>query len=258
MAVSVLPFAFPGIDNVGCLFQMRAPASSSSTQACNPALAGGTIVYTDGIADAEVLANRRALLAASGAAAFCEARQVHGDHMLFDPEPAALERAKLAEADGLATSRAGVALMIKTADCQPVLLAHRSGRYVAGLHVGWRGDRQLFPYTGVRRFCEHYNIRPEDCMAVRGPSLGPTRAEFIHYAAEWGGYFYKYLDLARSTMDLWSMTRDQLREAGIPARHIYGLDWCTASNPDQFFSYRRDHGCGRQAALVWIKEQANG
>ncbi len=222
---------------------------------CPPGLVGGTIVYNDAVSDSVVADNRRALLQRSGAAAFAEAKQVHGDTIIYEPEPAGIERGPRVEADGLATSRSGLALMIKTADCQPILLAHRSGRYVCALHVGWRGDRQLFPLTGVRRFCAHYNISPGDCMAVRGPSLGPAKAEFIHYAAEWGGYFYKYLDLATSTMDLWTMTRDQLRQAGIPARNIMGVDLCTASNPELFFSYRRDHGCGRQASLIWIQEQ---
>ncbi len=229
--------------------------SCTAEPGCPSGLAGGTIGYSDALSDAVVAGNRSELLRRAGVPAFAEARQVHGDAIICEPEPSAIEKGPRAEADGLATSRPGLALMIKTADCQPILLAHRSGRYVCALHVGWRGDRQLFPFTGVRRFCAHYGIRPEDCMAVRGPSLGPARAEFIHYAAEWGGYFYKYLDLAHSTMDLWSMTRDQLRQAGIPDRSIFGVDICTASNPDLFFSYRVDHGCGRQASLVWIEEQ---
>ena len=250
MAVKVLPFFFPGVPNVGCLFQMRAEERSP---AVSPALDGGTISFCGGIAAETVRENRAALLARTGAASFAEVHQVHGDKMLFEPEPAALEQAPLRKADGLATSAKGMALMIKTADCQPVLIAHKSGRYVAALHVGWRGDRQLFPLTGVRRFCGHYNIRPEDCLAVRGPSLGPAKAQFVHYAAEWGGFFYKYLDTAATTMDLWSMTKDQLHAAGILRRNIFSLDLCTASMPEQFFSYRHDHGTGRQASLIWIK-----
>ena len=33
---------------------------------------------------------------------------------------------------------------------------------------------------------------------------------------------------------------------------IFGLDLCTASMPDSFFSYRRDGICGRQANVIWI------
>ena len=48
------------------------------------------------------------------------------------------------------------------------------------------------------------------------------------------------------------MPRDQLLEAGLPDEGIFGLDLCTASMPDSFFSYRRDGICGRQANVIWI------
>ena len=164
-----------------------------------------------------------------------------------------LEEKTLPDADGMATQQKGLALLIKTADCQPVLIAHNSGRYVAALHVGWRGDRLLFPYTGLTRFCRHYGIKPQDCAAVRGPSLGPARAEFVHFASEWGWYFKKYFDFATSTVDLWAMTRDQLMAAGMLRRNIYGIDLCTRTNSSLLFSYRASHACGRQGNLIWIE-----
>lgn len=243
MAVRVLPFHFPGIPNVACLFQMRSLPGEDNYE--------GTITFRDDLDAAKVRQNRQELVNCTGVSAFAEVHQVHGDRIVFEPEPASVEAVATTDADGLATQQDNLALMIKTADCQPVLLAHKSGRYIAALHVGWRGDRQLFPYTAVRRFCEHYKILAKDCCAVRGPSLGPARAEFVHYAAEWGGYFSRYLDLATTTMDLWSMTRDQLHAAGIPHRQIFGIDLCTATHPESFFSYRMDRHCGRQAALIW-------
>ena len=48
------------------------------------------------------------------------------------------------------------------------------------------------------------------------------------------------------------LTRDQLLEAGLPDEGIFGLDLCTASMPDSFFSYRRNGICGRQANVIWI------
>ena len=45
---------------------------------------------------------------------------------------------------------------------------------------------------------------------------------------------------------------EKLLEAGLPDEGIFGLDLCTASMPDSFFSYRRDGICGRQANVIWI------
>ena len=153
--------------------------------------------------------------------------------------------------DGLATDKPGIGLLIKTADCQPILLAHRSGRFVAGIHAGWRGNRCDFPGSGVRRFCEHYGVEPRELLAVRGPSLGPARAEFINFESEWGDAFRPWFDAGSRTMDLWGLTRWQLEQAGLLPRNIYGIDLCTASCNRQFFSYRCVKASGRQASVIW-------
>ena len=86
---------------------------------------------------------------------------------------------------------------------------------------------------------------------MRGPSLGPQRSEFVNYDEEWGPDFANWFNARDKTMNLWRLTRDQLLEAGLPDEGIFGLDLCTASMPDSFFSYRRDGICGRQANVIW-------
>jgi hypothetical protein len=34
---------------------------------------------------------------------------------------------------------------------------------------------------------------------------------------------------------------------------VSGGEYCTATEAERFFSYRRDHVTGRQASLIWIK-----
>lgn len=216
---------------------------------------GGNISFSAGDDAGRVADNRRDMLAAlrtRGLTAWAELNQVHGDALLFEPESVPCQARPVAEGDGMATSRPGLGLLIKTADCQPILLAHKSGRYVAALHAGWRGNRCDFPGTGVARFCARYNLKARDLLAVRGPSLGPARAEFVNFEREWGDAFRPWFDPQTRTMNLWGLTRHQLRQAGLPECQIFGLDLCTASNPDQFFSYRREKRSGRQASLIWI------
>ena len=143
-------------------------------------------------------------------------------------------------------------LIIKTADCQPVLVAHKGGRHIAAFHIGWRGNRLRFLQSGIAGFCGRYGLDARDLLAVRGPSLGPQRSEFVNYGKEWGPDFANWFNARDKTMNLWRLTRDQLLEAGLPDEGIFGLDLCTASMPDSFFSYRRDGICGRQANVIWI------
>ena len=184
-----------------------------------------------------VSANRLDLAASLELAEIAELDQIHGDTLVFDPPPSPLERfvepPAFPKGDGLATDKPGIGLIIKTADCQPVLVAHKEGRHIAA-------------------FCGRYGLDARDLLAVRGPSLGPQRSEFVNYGKEWGPDFANWFNARDKTMNLWRLTRDQLLEAGLPDEGIFGLDLCTASMPDSFFSYRRDGICGRQANVIWI------
>ncbi|UZP66439.1 polyphenol oxidase family protein [Desulfovibrio mangrovi] len=249
MAVDFIPFRFPGIASVRCSFQTRRGGVSEAT------FGGSNISHDVGDNAEHVTENRRQFMQGLGIETWCELRQVHGDALIFDPPHVAPDTAGSIEADGSATDIAGRALVIKTADCQPILLAHSSGKYVAALHAGWRGNRIGYPQTAVKAFCERYDLKPQDIMAVRGPSLGPAMAEFVNFDMEWGSDWTRWYDAATKTMNLWQLTRDQLQEAGIPAGSIFGLDLCTHTHEDLFFSYRRSKVEGRQASLIWIQPE---
>jgi YfiH family protein len=251
MALNFLRFRFPGVPDVECAFQMRTGGASSGPYA------QGNVSLMVGDAPEDVAANRAALARELGLEAVAELRQAHGVRMLFEPPAEALLRADAlpsVEGDGLAASRPGLGLLIKTADCQPLFFAHESGRAVAALHVGWRGNRADFPAGGLRAFCARYGCAPDEVLAVRGPSLGPAATEFVHFASEWGDAYAPWFDAQRRTMDLWRLTRNQLEEAGMAPERIFSVDLCTASLP-QFFSYRRDKLTGRQANLIWRRSK---
>lgn len=243
-------FKFPGIEKVKCLFCGR-ETTPGQTPDGDFSLAGerGSEVRS-------ALAN---WLRKSFCQSWTEARQVHGDKVLADPASTAIcaDPETLSEADGICAAMPGQALIIKTADCQPWLLAHKSGKYIMALHAGWRGNRICFPQKAVRFFCERYNLRPEEIFACRGPSLGPANARFQNFAKEWGDEFLPWFNRGTECMDLWKLGRHQLEEAGLRPNHIFGLDICTFENSHAWFSYRRDKECGRQASLIWI-ENATG
>jgi len=245
MSLQYLDFRFPGLDNVRCAFTMRGGGHGGGTfGSANMSLEVGD----DGDA---VRANRAALREELGLGVWQELRQVHGQDVHVDLEDDFFEGSAI-EGDGLFTSRPGHALFMKTADCQAILLADRAGRHIGALHCGWRGNAGNFPANGVRKFCACYGVDPVDVLAVRGPSLGPGKSEFVNFATEWDPMFKSYFNPVTRSVDLWTLTRNQLMGTGIPARNIYSLDLCTASSP-QFFSYRRDKVTGRQVGVIWME-----
>lgn len=233
-----IPFAFPGVPHVGCAFTTSL---------------AGTMSLVSQVPGDNAVANRRRIMARLGIGRWAEFYQVHGTEFLIDPEPGDPDSPPAIEADGGCTNRKGVALLIKTADCQPVLFTNKAGTAVAALHAGWRGNAADYPGIGLARFCETYKLAPEDVLAVRGPSLGPDAAEFVNFAREWPPKFTPWFDNERRTMDLWGLLRHQLIEAGMLPGHIFSLDLCTRSLPELFFSHRRGDR-GRQLSVIWIKE----
>ena len=170
--------------------------------------------------------------------------QVHGtDIQTWEEPPAhggfAEPGAELSKVDGHVTDRAGLGLLVLTADCLPVALA-APGR-VAMLHCGWRGLA-----TGiVARAVELFDEPPS---AAVGPGIGRCCFEVGPEVLE------AFADVEHAAdgrmLDLRAVAEARLRAAGI--ERVEHVDLCTSCRPDLFFSHRRDDGVtGRQAGIVW-------
>ncbi|GAB6060251.1 polyphenol oxidase family protein [Desulfonatronum parangueonense] len=249
--IDCIPFSFPGLPKIRAVFTTRRGGLSRGPYS------GANLSWEVGDARNDVLDNRNALQELAGFRHWAEARQVHGVEVLVEPNPMSSDQCAEIQADGLATSRPDLALVIKTADCQPILLAHNGGRHIAALHCGWRGNRQDFPQIGVRTFCDTYGFPPHEVLAVRGPSLGPGASEFVNFDLEWGETYRKFYDPQSRNVDLWRLTKEQLLQAGLLEERIFSIDLCTSSLPETFFSYRRDKTTGRQAGLIWMDSAAD-
>ncbi len=253
MGITYIPFSFPDIGptlkHVRCLFQTRVGGQCSGTYG------GGNMSFatkeTPTNTRRAILANRESLHGIVGYP-MSELSQIHGDVLVFEPDAITARDLPRHEADGHATCRSGFALMIKTADCQPILIAHKNASHIMALHVGWRGNRMCFIEKAIKQFCAQYALYPKDLLAVRGPSLGV--AEFVNFEKEWGDAFRPWFEEGTHMMDLWGLTRHQLASAGLLPQHIYGIDLCTATLNALFFSHRKEHLSGRQASVIWIEK----
>ena len=246
-SVFFLPFAFPGLPQVGCAFTTRMGGVSAAP------FDRGNMSLDVGDFPERVTVNRRALKAELGFLHWQELNQRHGVEIVHDPTLTDIHTGGMHAADGQTTDRQGRALVIKTADCQPILLAHAEGKAVAALHVGWRGNVAGFPQLGVAAFCERYGFPADEVLAVRGPSLGPGSSEFVNFEGEFGDAYRPWFDESTDRVNLWALTRDQLIEAGLKPGNIFGIDLCTHAHSELFFSYRRERRSGRQVGLIWIK-----
>ena len=157
------------------------------------------------------------------------------------------------EADAITSSQPGQVCAVLTADCLPVLFCNQAGTRIAAAHAGWRGlAAGVLEATVMAMECE-----PVDLIAWLGPAIGPQAFEvgadvydaFTSLNRENTTAFKPHHD--RWIADLYQLARYTLARVGI--KQVFGGDYCTFTNTEKFFSYRRDGETGRMASLVWLQ-----
>lgn len=177
-------------------------------------------------------------------------KQQHGTRVIDASNP------KTLLADGCYANQKNMVCVVLTADCLPILLCNQAGTEVAALHAGWRGLLNGIIESGVAKLQD----KPEHLLAWLGPAIGPSQFEvgievkqaFINHDAFHENCFVTAKRSHHFYADIYALARLRLKKLGV--YQIFGGEFCTTSNPHQFFSYRRDGQCGRMAHVIWIKE----
>jgi YfiH family protein len=229
--------------------------------------------------------NYRRLMQAAGCPGreLVEVHQVHGAGVLAirakgtdssEPESVAREWVR---ADAIVTDDPERVLSVRIADCAPVLLAARDGRVVAAAHAGWRGVIAGVVPAAIAAMRE---LGATEIAAAVGPCIGPDAfevgpevvAEFERvFGFGTGGRGFAAQAASgtnstkpgpqqpnplirpgradRSHVDLAAAIQTQLHESGITQIDLCRR--CTVSEPQNFFSHRRDGPrSGRMAAII--------
>ncbi len=157
----------------------------------------------------------------------------------------------LQDGDGLVTQQQGVALMMMTADCLPIVVSNAQGSEVACLHAGWRGLANGIIEATIAK------MQTSASVAWMGAAISQTHFEvgsevkdaFISQHTAFADYFIakengKYL------ADLYAIARYKLKALGVES--VSGGERCSYAESDKFYSYRRHAITGRMATFVFI------
>lgn len=170
-------------------------------------------------------------------------KQVHGNTVVE------VESSVMPEADAAVARKPGSVCVVQAADCMPVLFADAAGTTVAAAHAGWRG----LAGGVLEATIDAMGVPPQKLMAWLGPAIGPrvyevgedVRTAFRGYETA-----FEATRPGHWLLDLYAVARRKLHSKGLSA--ISGGGFCTYSEHERFFSYRRERTSARMAAFIWL------
>ena len=162
----------------------------------------------------------------------------------------AVKTGYLQQADASYTAESGVVCAVMTADCLPLLVCAVDGSQVAAIHAGWRG--LLAGVIGNTLAAMQNN----NLLVWLGPAIGAdcfevgaeVRDAFLEKSAAFAAAF-KQQGNGKWLADIYQLARIDLAMLGIDK--VYGGGFCTVTEHERFYSYRRDKQTGRMATLIW-------
>lgn len=157
------------------------------------------------------------------------------------------------EADAIVSTKRGQVCAIQTADCLPVLFAAKNGSAIGAAHAGWRGLASGVLQNTVKAMRER---GAEEICVWMGPAIGPTKFEVgpevkLEFENALGRVDDCFVEQANAKFlaDLYGLARLALLQVGVT--DISGGGFCTLTERDRFYSFRRESKTGRMASLIW-------
>ena len=235
-------------------FRIRRVTTTRAGGASEPPFASFNLGDHVGDDPAAVAANRARLGAAIGIGAGVEGivwmNQVHGDRVVTVDGPV---ESAVDGADGVVTTRRGLALAVVTADCVPVLLSDARAGVVAAVHAG-RVGAQIGIVARAVEAMQREGARAEDVSVFLGPAVSGRNYEVPDAMAD---EVEAAVPGSRTTtergtagLDLRAGIMRQLAGLGVTSVDVDPR--CTVDDPD-LFSHRRDAPTGRLASLIWLE-----
>ena len=172
----------------------------------------------------------------------------------------------LPNADASFSTKKNVVCVVMTADCLPVLLCDKAGTIVIAVHAGWRGLCDGAIEASIDKACRAAQIMSADLMAWLGPAIGPNafevgaevRDQFIMQDGQAEAAFKPHKndnqEQNKWLANIYQIATQRLNNCGVSQVYGGGIesDFCTFTQKEQFFSYRRDGVTGRMASLIWL------
>lgn len=157
------------------------------------------------------------------------------------------------EADASYSFKPNQVCVVTTADCLPVLVCDKTGTKVAAIHAGWRG----LANGVIEATIEKLKDTPENLLVWLGPAIGKDCFEVgadvkeaFNQPGDADAFYRDSKTKEKWKLDIYQAAKQRLNNIGI--NQIWGGNFCTYTEQDRFFSYRRSKQSGRMATIIWL------
>lgn len=167
--------------------------------------------------------------------------------------------------DGLVTNLKGVAIAMKVADCQAIMLYDPIKKVIGNVHSGWKGTLQKIVVEAVNTMQSRYGCNPKDIKAYISPSICQDCFEVDKDVYDQFIREYNNIDFAlkhgktidnkpKYYIDTVALNIKNLVDLGVKKENIETSNICTKCNSNKFHSYRAEHeNSGRNVAIICMK-----
>ena len=189
-------------------------------------------------------------------------RQIHSDivRLVTAADCQGLDHHQYPECDALITNTPGLALVVFTADCTPILLHDPATGAIGAAHAGWRGTAANIAGKTVKAMVDAFGCDPANIRAAIGPNISfccfetdrdVPEAMIAAYGQEVKKWIRPQSD--KYYVNLKEINALSLRRAGVTCIDI--SQSCTVCQCHRFWSHRVTKGDrGSQGAIIVCKE----
>jgi YfiH family protein len=250
-------YTFDSLDEAGIIHAIFTRKGGVSPKPWDSLNLGGTV----GDDPARVLQNRQLIFQTVGRDpdTLYDVWQVHGTEVAYAYAPRK-SHVPHCQADAILSESMDVTLLMRFADCVPILLYDPVRRVVGLVHSGWPGTVKGVARVAVEAMQGTYGSHPDNVLAAIGPSIGPDHYEIgldveeqVRYA--FGRDAASLLPSANGGVkfNLWAANRLILEESGVRQIELAGI--CTACHPEDWYSHRGEKGqTGRFGVLMGLNK----
>ena len=178
--------------------------------------------------------------------------QVHGATVV--PIAQVRESNAPVDADAVTGSEPGDHCAVRTADCLPILICAEDGSEIAAAHGGWRGVLAGIVENTVGALqsdAVNLHVWLGPAISQKAFEVGEEVREAFVAHDPGSAACFEANHRGRWQADLYSLARQRLHKCGV--RSIYGGNWCTYTDTETFWSYRRDATAARMVSFIHLK-----